>query len=87
MKKLIGMIEPFQVNQLLYVYEDGNKIDAIETDIDNFVKNAISLIKQYELTEMSIKGPKKYSKMLASQIQSSELLNYDNGNQIQINFI
>ena len=84
MKKLVGVLSPFQVEQFLYVYEDGNKIDAVESTVDDFVKDSIELIKKHELTEMTIKGPKKYSKMIASKIESSELLKYTT---IKINLI
>ena len=29
MKKIIAMIRPFDLDQILMVYEDGNKIDMI----------------------------------------------------------
>jgi len=34
MKTLLGMINPFDLNQKFFVYESGNKIDNFTTTID-----------------------------------------------------
>ena len=39
MKKIIGIIKPFEMQQSLIVYEDGNKIDICETTINDLMEN------------------------------------------------
>jgi hypothetical protein len=86
MKKLVGILEPFQQTQYLHIYEDGNKIDIVESDIDNFVTNAVNLIEQYKISDISIKGPKKYAKNFGEQIKQSELTNYNNSS-IEVKYL
>ena len=45
MKKIIGIIHPFDLQQLFYVYEDGNKIAATNTTIDNIPELICNLSK------------------------------------------
>ena len=40
-KKIIGLLQPFDLKQNIYVYEDGNKIEIIETKVDNFTSEKL----------------------------------------------
>lgn len=81
MRKLVGMLEPFQQVQYLYVYEDGNKIEIKESSVDEFIDNAVNLIKTYNITDIDIKGPKKYAKNFGDKIKNNlEILSYSNSN-------
>lgn len=35
MKKIIGIIHPFDIYQTFYVYEDGNKLEIVQTKMDD----------------------------------------------------
>ena len=86
MNKIIGMIEPFQQKQQLYIYKDNMKVDAVETTMDTLVEDISGLIKQYEVTEVDLKGPEKFSKKFGDEIKESMLLHYSNS-PVEIKYI
>ena len=86
MKKIIAMLRPFDMAQTLMVYEDGNKIDMVTTEL-NFLHPAIfSLVDKYEINQLDLVGPKKYLQGIREQIQEAEAAKYDYA-RLQINII
>ena len=85
-KKIIGMLQPFDNKQMAYVYEDNNKIDAVETNLDNFAATVLGLIDKYKITDINIAGPKQYAKGIGDKIKEQGLNKYSN-NQIQIKYL
>lgn len=45
MKKIIGIVHPFDLKQFFYVYEDGNKVAAMNTTIDKIPEVIYNLSK------------------------------------------
>ena len=41
MKKIVGVLRPFDLYQTIYIYEDGNQIDAFESTIDDLPNNIL----------------------------------------------
>lgn len=79
-KKIIGLLQPFNLKQNIYVYEDGNKIEIIETEVDNFATEILQLINKYKVEDIELAGPKKYTKGIGTKIQEEYLNNYSNNN-------
>lgn len=86
MKKIIGIIKPFEMQQSLIVYEDGNKIDICETTLDDLTENLFSLIEKHQVYKLDLVGPNKYLKGLTNRFQEKAKTKYQN-NQIEINII
>lgn len=86
MKKIVGIIRPFDVSQKFYVYEDGNKIDAIDVSINAMNKALFELIDKYDVHQIDLSGPKQYIKGLSNSFKEEELLKY-NVNSTEINII
>ena len=86
MKKIIAMVRPFDAQQILMVYEDGNKIDMIQTSIADFNESLFALSEKYEVYQLDMTGPKKYIKGLEKQIKEAEMTKYEI-NKIEINII
>ena len=86
-KKIIGMIQPFEIKQLIYVYEDNNKIDVVEATIDDFATVVSNLANQYGISDINLTGgPKQYTKRIGDKIKEEGLTNYSN-NQIEIKYL
>lgn len=79
-KKIIGLLQPFDLKQNIYVYEDGNKIEIIETKVDNFTSEMLQLINKYKIEDIELAGPKKYTKGIGTKIQEEYIKNYSNNN-------
>lgn len=86
MKKIIGILRPFDMTKTLYVYENGNKIDAITTSTEDLENSILNLCEKYSISQVDLTGPKKYTEGIKNQIEKSNLLNY-NINHITINLI
>jgi len=79
-KKIIGLLQPFDLKQNIYVYEDGNKIEIIETKVDNFTSEMLQLINKYKIEDIELAGPKKYTKGIGTKVQEEYIKNYSNNN-------
>ena len=79
-KKIIGLLQPFDLKQNIYVYEDGNKIEIIETKVDNFTSEMLQLINKYKIEDIELAGPKKYTKGIGTKVQEEYIRNYSNNN-------
>ena len=86
MKKIIGIVRPFDTTQTFYVYEDGNKINIMSIPIEQMENHILNLCEQYEITQVDLTGPKQYIKGIQERVQKAELTKYNN-NKININII
>ena len=59
--KIIGILKPFQLNQELYVYKGDSQLEKTTTDIENFPKMCINLIKKYKYYDIDLVGPSSFS--------------------------
>ena len=87
MKKIIGIIKPFELNQSLMVYEDGNKIDVCETTLNDLDKNLFPLMDKHQVYRLDLVGPKKYLKGFSEQVIAKGKAKYNNAKEIEINII
>ena len=67
-------------------YEDGNKIDMIQTSIADFNESLFALSEKHEVYQLDMTGPKKYIKGLEKQIKEAEMTKYS-ANKIEVNII
>lgn len=86
MKKIVSVIKPFIVNQNIFVYEDGNKIDALSAPLNSIQDILIETANKYNITEIELIGSKKYSKGIENKIKETEMSKY-NQNKINIKLI
>lgn len=86
MKKIIGILRPFSLEQSFYVFEDGNKIDSVELTINEINDVIFNFIDKYDIHQIDLSGPKQYSKGIAEKIKQGEMTKYNN-NSIIINLI
>ena len=61
MKKIIGIIHPFDIYQTFYVYEDGN----------------IELSRTYDVYQVDLSGAEHFAKGIIKQIQEKEITKYN----------
>lgn len=86
MKKIIGILRPFDLEQKFYVYEDGNKIDAVKTSLDDIPTTVIGLADKYEVKQLDLSGPKQFSAGVSNKIKEEEVRQYSK-ERININII
>ena len=86
MKKIVSVIKPFVINQNVFVYEDGNKIDVLFSPLEEIQNLIVNTATQYEITDVELIGSKKYLNGIANKIKEVELTKY-NENKLNINII
>ena len=86
MKKIIGIVHPFDAQQILYVYEDGNKLTFTKVLLKDMPDLILKLSEQYEVEQVNLSGAKSFNQKLVQEIQKQEILKY-NKNKLQIKCI
>ena len=76
MRKIVTVIRPFTLNQNVFVYEDGNKIDVVTTDLESIVDTIIEISAKYEAKEIQLIGSKNFSKGIQERIETAEMTKY-----------
>lgn len=86
MKKIVSVIKPFVINQNVFVYEDGNKIDVLSVPLNDIQNILVNTAIQYEVTDIELIGSKKYLNGIVNKIKETEMSQY-NEHKLNINII
>jgi hypothetical protein len=88
MKKVVVMIQPFTIEQNVFVYEDGNKIDAMTVEnVDAVVPQLMAYTQKYtDIEQITFIGTKHYNKIYGNKFQENEMKEYGI-NKIEIKYI
>lgn len=86
MKKIVGVLRPFDLQQNFYVYEDGNKIDAATPTVDQINDTVFAFVEAHDVHQMDLAGPKQYARGISKKYQKAEMTKY-NANTMIINII
>jgi hypothetical protein len=84
-RKMICHLHPFDLNQKLFVYQDGNKIDYAEVKIDEVTDQILAFCDKYYLSKISFLGPSQYIRGIGKRIKENFLTNYDR--EIEIEYL
>ena len=77
MKKIIGVLKPFDIYQTFYVYEDGNKLEVTTTRIKDISDTIFQLSAKYDVMQIDLAGATYYAQGIAKQIQEKEMQKYN----------
>ena len=86
MKKIIGIIHPFDIYQTLYVYEDGNKLEITQVKMGEIPDTIFDLSKTYNINQIDLSGAQHFTKGIIKKIQQEEIIRY-NKNELIIRCI
>ena len=86
MKKIVSVIKPFVINQNVFVYEDGNKVDVLSVPLNDIQNILVNTATQYEVTDIELIGSKKYLNGIVNKIKETEMSQY-NEHKLNINII
>lgn len=86
MKKIIGIIHPFDIYQTFYVYEDGNKLEIIQTKMNDIPDTIFQLSHTYDIYQVDLSGAERFIKGIIKKIQEKEFTKY-NENKLNIRCI
>ena len=77
MRKIIGIIHPFDLKQTFYVYEDGNKLDIVHTTIQEIPDTIFKLSNLYDTYQIDLSGSEQFAKGIIKKIQEQEFTRYN----------
>lgn len=77
MKKIVSVIKPFVVNQNVFVYEDGNKIDVLSVPLNDIQDILVETATKYEVTDIELIGSKKYLNGIVNKVRETEMSQYN----------
>ena len=77
MKKIVSVIKPFVINQNVFVYEDGNKLEIVQTTIEKIPDTIFELSHTYDVYQVDLSGAQRFTKGIIKQIQEKEMLKYN----------
>ena len=86
MKKIFGLLQPFDMYQTFSVYEDGNKIEIISVRVGDIPETILDLSRQYDTYQVDLFGAVDFAKGIKKQIQEKEMEKYS-VNKLTINCI
>ena len=76
MKKIIGIIHPFDIYQTFYVYQDGNKLEIAQTKVKDIPDTVLELSNVYDVNQIDLSGAKHFINGIIRQIQEKQLTKY-----------
>lgn len=83
MKKIVTVIKPFTLKQNVYVYEDNEIIDVTQAALSDLEDIITTKANEYETTEVTLVGARKFSAGIKNKIQKAEMDKY-NCNKLNI---
>jgi hypothetical protein len=86
MKKIVGVIHPFDVYQTFYVYEDKNQLDIIQTTIDDLPEAILKSANINNVYQIDISGSQQFVKGIINQIKEKEISKYSQ-NKLIISYV
>lgn len=85
-KRIIVLLKPFCKEQSIYVYEDGNAIDAKEIEMKELNNQLEIFIKEYDISQVDLVGPSQYAKGISKKFKKEKLTTYTE-NKVTISII
>lgn len=83
MKKIVAMLQPFDLKQTVYVYENGNKIKVVEIETAEVANTICTLAQEEKVEEINLGGAKQYSKGIGKKIQEAATTQYSTSFEIK----
>lgn len=77
MKKIVSVIKPFIMNQNVFVYEDGNKVDVLSVPLNDIQDILVETATKYEVTDIELIGSKKYLNGIVNKVRETEMSQYN----------
>lgn len=76
MRKIVGIIHPFDLYQNFYVYEDGNKIEATKAKMEDVPLTIIELSELYDAYNVGLSGASRFIKKIIQDTEKEEIAKY-----------
>lgn len=79
---IIGILNPLDLWQSLYVIKDGNKLEILRVSTKDFIKKTFELSKKHEISQIALVGPIHYTRGFIPQMREIGKTSYSKDNII-----
>ena len=86
MKKIVGILKPFDMVQTFYVYNDGEEVEKVSTTIAGIPDTVLELSAAYDVDQVDLVGALHFGIGIMKHIQEKEITKYK-ANKLTINCI
>lgn len=76
MKKIVMLVQPFVLNQTVYVYENNNKIDMFQVLNEDCAEELCKYSVANDVEEIDLTGAKKYAQGIQKAIEKEIATKY-----------
>lgn len=76
MKRLVGLIEPFDFNQKLYVFEGDTLVMQVSVPFADIPERVVTFCHQDGITSVTLQGDVHFTRRLKQEIYEKEFVNY-----------
>lgn len=83
MKKIVSILRPFTLNQNLFVYEDGNKLEVVSAPMETVHDYIVDLAQKHDVKEVQLIGAKTFANGIKVKVERAEMIRY-NVNNIKV---
>ena len=80
MKKIVSVVRLFTLNQNVFVYEDGNKINVATCSLDDMPETIVNMANEYEVTNVQLIGAKNFLQNIKTKTKELEITKYGKNN-------
>lgn len=86
MTKIIGILNPFDLIQTCYVYQNGQEIEIMQGKMLEIPEIILTLARKYNVNQIDLSGSKNYLEGIIKKVKEKELSKY-NMNTLNFNFV
>ena len=83
MRKIVTVIKAFTLNHNVFVYDENEVIDIVQASMNDLENVILSTAEEYDIQDVTLVGPKKFSAGIKARIQTAEMSKY-NCNKLNI---
>ena len=76
MKKIIGILQPFDAMQKVFVYEQGHQINAKECSLEQLPNVLFTFADNYEIDTINLSGPSFFVDKIQQDIKNAAITEY-----------
>lgn len=76
MKKIVGILQPFDMIQKVFVYDQGHQINAKECSLEDFPKVLFAFADNYEIDTINLSGPSFFVDKIQQDIKNAAITEY-----------
>ena len=76
MKKIIGILQPFDVIQKVFVYDQGHQINSKGCSLEQLPKVLFAFANNYEIDTINLSGPSFFVDKVKQDIKNAAITEY-----------